>query len=273
MITRRHFAKAVAPTAFFLYATAKAAPVRKEINKPRQYQSHQESCLPTSSAPWPASQSGEPPTERDLDLALRFLNELPVSASPIDAARTIAASNAKSSSGELFRRRWKVKSNPLIPWYFTFTDEAPCNDTQLDWCAAFASWALVQSGRERLPFADVAGNIAALKKRAYANPFDAKPGDLIFLTRNGGGHVGFLERWKSGSAVSLIGGNQSERDSVSSVSEQEIPIGAGAGRQIGLAIPIDAFAKLDRAPPAPQTRSGLGHLLATAAARDWPSAK
>jgi len=70
------------------------------------------------------------------------------------------------------------------------------------WCSAFVNWVLL---RQELP---VTRSAAALSWRNWGRETEPRKGAIAVLTRNGGGHVAFLDRLSGGQAY-LLGGNQS----------------------------------------------------------------
>lgn len=254
-------------------STVARAQSKSVANKKHSYTSGQKFCLGTASVAWPDDRTGPRPSAVNLKRAREFLASFDGLESPYHVASRVAASKSAGESGELFRRRWASESNPAIPWYFSFTDEAPCNDAQLDWCAAFASWALMCSGRQCLKYADVRGSIAALAKHGSSDKSKAKRGDLILLSRARGGHVGFLSHWDGDDGVYLMGGNQREDGGVahSSVSESRIPIGETGARKFEFFVPIDFFKPVGRQALLPEVRDGVGHLAPDLERGRWPT--
>ena len=191
----------------------------------------------------------------------------------------MAGHTEKGSTGEPFAGVWATTSNPLIPWYFQFTDEAPCNDAQLPWCAAFISWTLVLSGQMRLPFADVAGSESALRCHARPSIDAAEEGDVVFLTRADGGHVAFFVRWerKDKSKVRLLGGNQC---APRSVCETTITLTKpneavqGGKQRLEFVVPASAFRPVEAALCVPAYVEECDHLVATnCETRTWPACR
>ncbi len=76
------------------------------------------------------------------------------------------------------------------------------NGKAVPWCAAFVSWTLKQSGKD-LPYALAAKSFIKIGKR-IDNP---RSGDLLVLSRNGGGHVGIIESI-NGNTITTIEGNK-----------------------------------------------------------------
>ena len=239
---------------------------KREANRTHPYASHQEQCLTTSRVSWPPGRVGSPSTLADLKAAAAFLSDAPTGKEPYEVAQWMASAQVKGSTGEYFSTAWSNTSNPVIPWLFRFTDEAPCNDIQLDWCAAFVSWALAQSGLARLPYADVAGDAAALKCHAHASVDDFKAGDIVLLKRSGGGHIAFFAGWgrEKGKFIRLLGGNQS--GGRVTLNEYEL---AGAteallGRKLRLdfGVPASTFKPVSYSPCKPTVVEDCDHLVA-----------
>lgn len=194
------------------------------------------------------------------------MREAPQGKEPYEVARWLLARKDKSSNGDLFTSVWAVASNPVIPWMFRFTDESPCNDLQLDWCAAFVSWALAQSSRTRLPYADVAGDAAALRCAAHSSIDDFKEGDVVLLKREKGGHVAFFAGWgrEKGRTIRLLGGNQAGGRVIDSEYDLATNSDKVLGKKLRLdfGVPGSAFKAVSYGICTPSVVDGCDHLVA-----------
>lgn len=251
-MNRRLFLKVA--SSGILFPSLAFALSKKEANNKYPYLSGSKNCLAQQSASWEIDRVGVPPSSDDLRRAVELLTKIPTKKLPIEIAEWMATCTELSKNNELFRSRWLKVSNPLIPWYFAFTDESPCNDL-FDWCAAFISWSLAQSGRERLPYADLVGNINALK-RYGKNIDEVKRGDVIFLKRkSGGGHVAyFIEKTVKG--IRLLGGNQRGQ-----ICEHDYELNGSFSFVFGVS--ASSFKPVNLPPIIPKNIEGVNHLVAT----------
>ena len=80
------------------------------------------------------------------------------------------------------------------------------DDTKLPWCGAFVAWAMQQAGH------DYPARYASARAWAdWGEPCGADLGAVAVLTRNGGGHVGFVDAVsEDGRHIRLLGGNQGD---------------------------------------------------------------
>lgn len=127
---------------------------------------------------------------------------------PLDIANKFLLKDEKTDSGEL---------NSFIGQNFGKFDV-----TKTPWCAAFANSVLNAAGYKGT------GNAAASsflnlpgvvydKLTSQGNVQDAKPGDVAVFSRTDGHHVGFVQSVDS-SGITIVGGNQSDKDSGGQVS-------------------------------------------------------
>jgi len=81
---------------------------------------------------------------------------------------------------------------------------------EVPWCASFANWVLKQSGLEGT-------NSAAARSFMKWGKEIKRPvkGCIVVFTRKGGGHVAFFHS-DAGEHVLVLGGNQSDKVSISS---------------------------------------------------------
>lgn len=82
------------------------------------------------------------------------------------------------------------------------------NGQEVSWCAGFVSWTLKKAGKET-PYLLAARSYLKHGKRVTK----PQPGDIIVLTRKGGGHVGIVES-VSGNNIVTIEGNKGKYPAV-----------------------------------------------------------
>lgn len=90
------------------------------------------------------------------------------------------------------------------------------------WCAAFANSVLQASGYRGTGSASATSflglpGIVYDRLKGVGNVQDAKPGDIAVFHRTGGGHVGFVKSVDM-NGLTIVGGNQSDKDSGGQVS-------------------------------------------------------
>jgi uncharacterized protein (TIGR02594 family) len=127
---------------------------------------------------------------------------------PLDLANKFLRKDEKTDAAEL---------NAFIGQNFGNFDVS-----KTPWCAAFANSVLNAAGYKGTGNAS-AKSFLTLPGVVYdrltgqGNAQDAKPGDIAVFQRSGGGHVGFVQSVDS-SGITIVGGNQSDKDSGGQVS-------------------------------------------------------
>lgn len=128
--------------------------------------------------------------------------------SPMDLAQSFLGKSESNSADEL---------NSFIGKNF-----GPFNIKKDKWCAAFVNSALVASGYKGTGSA-AAKSFLTLPGIVYdrltqkGNIQDAQPGDIAIFQRSSGGHVGFVKSVDM-SGITILGGNQSDKNSGGQVS-------------------------------------------------------
>ena len=102
------------------------------------------------------------------------------------------------------------KDNPRIVWYHSFTT-LKATDDETPWCSSFMCAAAESTGFKSTKSA------RAKSWLDYGIPGDGPVGDIAIFTREGGGHVAFVNKkfTKGDAVVNCLGGNQSNRVKVS----------------------------------------------------------
>ena len=87
------------------------------------------------------------------------------------------------------------------------------------WCQTFVAWCYMKVFGKDLANKLLCGRLASASTMEVKNAFakkgrevplkDAKPGDIVYRSRNGGGHVGLVKGWKNGKIVSIEGNSSS----------------------------------------------------------------
>jgi uncharacterized protein (TIGR02594 family) len=83
------------------------------------------------------------------------------------------------------------------------------------WCSAFVNWCLQRAGVKGTRHA------AARSYTAWGRETIPRKGAIVVLKRDGGGHVGFLDR-REGDQLYIIGGNQTNRVSVAAYPDSRL---------------------------------------------------
>jgi len=113
----------------------------------------------------------------------------------------IAYQYAIGSYGE--REYEGIKNNPNISRYMNATWYG-LNDDSVPWCSAFVNWCMLNANIDRTESPRAK---SWLEWGEETNQPVA--GDIVVLTRSGGGHVGFYVSGGRG-RIALLGGNQSD---------------------------------------------------------------
>jgi uncharacterized protein (TIGR02594 family) len=104
-----------------------------------------------------------------------------------------------------------VASTPIVLAMLQLDGDWPKGD-EIPWCSGFCNWV---AWLLRLPRSK---SLAARSWLEVGRPIrleDAKAeNDIVVLSRDGGGHVGFFAAWQ-GDRVFILGGNQSDGVNVS----------------------------------------------------------
>ena len=94
--------------------------------------------------------------------------------------------------------------NPQVVEYLHATDldERDANNDETPWCSAFVNWVMQRAGFK--------GTRSAMA-RSWEDwgKEELRVGAIAVFKRLGGGHVGFVTDWNSGS-IKILGGNQSD---------------------------------------------------------------
>lgn len=102
-------------------------------------------------------------------------------------------------------------SNPAILAMLTLDTNWPTDD-ETPWCSAFANWVCFQLG---LPRSKSLAAVSWLGVGTIVDLDEAEIGlDVVILSRDGGGHVGFYAGM-DGDRVKILGGNQGDHVSIS----------------------------------------------------------
>lgn len=175
---------------------------------------HARACSPWTFVRQP---SCSPAPDREyLVKVASLLASVPRGASLIEIAEQLAAWDTSRGLEDSPCSVWDgTRTNPIIPWFFNWTDMSPCNDKEMNWCAAFMAWAVARSGRQPTLAADVAGWIAANQPR-LRELGEARRGDIVMLrkkTKAGSiqHHIALFlssKDTKKGADLKIIGGNQ-----------------------------------------------------------------
>lgn len=118
------------------------------------------------------------------------------------------------------------RHNPRIVMYHSHTSLA-ASDDETYWCASFVCFCLEAAGFPSTRSA------AARSYESYGIPGDGSHGDIAVFSRNGGGHVGFVDH-VTASSIYTLGGNQSDAVNVAAQSKSRLlcfrrPAGTAGG--------------------------------------------
>jgi uncharacterized protein (TIGR02594 family) len=99
-----------------------------------------------------------------------------------------------------------VENNPRIVWYHSFT-KLKATDDETPWCSAFVCAAAKSTG---FPSTDSA---AASSWMSYGGMGSGRKGEIVVLHRDGGAHVGFVNKdfKMTDSEIFVLGGNQGNK--------------------------------------------------------------
>lgn len=107
--------------------------------------------------------------------------------------------------------------HPDILKFFREIGHPEMNEDEIPWCAAFVGACLYEAnmGHNNSAWAADYGKWSGADRVERA---DAKRGDIMVMTRNGGGHVCFLEKDNGNGTFQGLGGNQSDAVTISTQS-------------------------------------------------------
>jgi uncharacterized protein (TIGR02594 family) len=114
---------------------------------------------------------------------------------PFDAARKYLG---------VVKERPGASDHPLIQWWFELSRMGRDVHDEVPWCSAFVNGVAWELGLER---SENAAARSWLQVGTNVPIEKAVAGDVVILTREGGGHVGFYAG-HSASTITLLGGNQ-----------------------------------------------------------------
>ena len=144
------------------------------------------------------------------ELAMKTESKVPkvVGNNPLDIANKFLRKDEKTDASEL---------NSFIGQNFGRFDVS-----KTPWCAAFANSVLNAAGFKGTGNASASSflnmpGVVYDKLTAQGNVQDAKPGDVAVFSRTGGHHVGFVQSVDP-TGITIVGGNQSDKDSGGQVS-------------------------------------------------------
>ncbi|MEG5297609.1 TIGR02594 family protein [Enterobacter roggenkampii] len=109
------------------------------------------------------------------------------------------------------------KHNPLILQMWRDIKRGGIKDDETPWCAAFVGSVLEQSGIQSTRFESARSYLEwgnKLQEPAY--------GCIAVLTRDGGGHVGFVVGQNEAGDLMILGGNQSDAVNIKAFSRQRV---------------------------------------------------
>ncbi|MCU6214451.1 TIGR02594 family protein [Enterobacter bugandensis] len=109
------------------------------------------------------------------------------------------------------------KHNPLILQMWRDIKRGGIKDDETPWCAAFVGSVLEQSGIQSTRFESARSYLdwgIELQEPAY--------GCVAVLTRDGGGHVGFVVGQNKAGDLMILGGNQSDAVNIKAFSRQRV---------------------------------------------------
>lgn len=109
------------------------------------------------------------------------------------------------------------KHNPLILEMWRDIKRSGIKDDETPWCAAFVGSVLEQSGIRSTRFESARSYLEwgfELEKAAY--------GCIAVLTRDGGGHVGFVVGQSDVGDLMILGGNQSDAVNIKAFSPHRV---------------------------------------------------
>lgn len=100
--------------------------------------------------------------------------------------------------------------NPRILEYHAAT-ELRAREDEVPWCSSFVNWCMQKAGFNGTRSA-AAKSWLSWGKSVYDDP---PVGAIVVMTRQGGGHVGFLIDWND-EYVKVLGGNQGDEVNIKS---------------------------------------------------------
>lgn len=167
--------------------------------------------------------------------------------------------------------------NPDIIRFFEEIKKPEFNEDEIPWCAAFVGACLYESNY---------GHNGSAWAAHYgiwdgADEVDEpKYGDIVVMTRNGGGHVGFFVRDNEDGTIRVLGGNQGDEVNYSNFSKRVVtrymrPNGKGTPK-IRPEEPEGTIGREEipgyKAPGAVEVVVGAGGVAAAWNAADWITA-
>ena len=171
-------------------------------------------CPAEKTDDWAYRTNYEPASSDEMATAAKLLTSVPKNRPLLEIVQHVAGWSELNPDKEAFNAEWikSNRSNPVIPWFFNWTDQKPCDDQAENWCAAFMAWAVNRSGRMQTRAAEVSGWITTARDANHLHPIEeAQSGDIVVMRyRLHGGcqhHISvFLDR--NGLNLNIIGGNQ-----------------------------------------------------------------
>ena len=118
------------------------------------------------------------------------------------------------AQAEIGTVEWSKGANPKVMAYFKDAGHTEVSDDSISWCAAFVGAMIKRAGQTPT------GSLLARSYLKWGNPVDlkdARPGDIAVFSRGNStwqGHVAFFVK-ENASTLSILGGNQSDKVSVS----------------------------------------------------------
>lgn len=123
-----------------------------------------------------------------------------------------------------------VNHHPLIVQMWRAIKRGGIKDDETPWCAAFVGFCLENVGIVSTRFESARSYLTW--GRSLRTPV---PGCIVVLTREGGGHVGFVTGVKSDGRLLVLGGNQGNE-----VNIRAFPRERASGYRWPLAVPLPA---------------------------------
>ena len=169
--------------------------------------------LPPTVAPEQAEHltAAGPARSVEIAKAFRLLFGAPRGKKPVEVAKyfeELRKTEKPIREGYYWNEEWPIgRPNPLIVGFFSMTNTLPNKGDETYWCAAFVNFCLAVAQRP------LNWSVWALDFVKYGEPTnDPQIGDIVVLSRPGGGHVGFYlgryQRDGRDAGITVLGGNQ-----------------------------------------------------------------